>query len=62
MLLTESSEGCAQFDNNAESLQSQLIRTFEEDNEFAFHADEPESQKRDIDIMSARKIILTVQL
>lgn len=61
MLVTESSEGCAQRDNNAESLQSQLIRNFEEDNEFAFHADEAESQKGDTDIMSARKVILTVQ-
>lgn len=55
MLVTESSEGCA------ESLQSPLIRNFEEHNEFAFHADEPESQKRDIDIMSARKVILSGQ-
>lgn len=51
----------AQCDNKADSVQSQLIRNFEEDNEFAFDADETENQKRDIDIMSARKIILTVQ-
>lgn len=58
MLLTES---CAQCDNNAEPLQSQLFRKSEEDNELAFHADEPESQRRATDIMSARKVILTGQ-
>lgn len=51
----------AQCDNKADSVQSQLIRNFEEDNECSFDADEMENQKRDIDIMSARKIILTVQ-
>lgn len=51
----------AQSNNKADSVQSQLIRNFEVDNELAFHADKTESQKRDIDIMSARKIILTVQ-
>lgn len=51
----------AQCYNKADSVQSQLIRNFEEDNEFAFHADEMESQERDIDIMSARKKILKVQ-
>lgn len=51
----------AQCDIKADSVQSQLIRNFEEDNEFAFDAAETESQERDIDIMSARKIILTGQ-
>lgn len=50
-----------QRDNKADSVQSQLIRNFQEDNEFAFDADETESQERDTDIRSARKIILTVQ-
>ena len=51
----------AQCDNKADSVQCQLIRNFEENNEFAFDADEMERQKKDIDIVSARKIILTVQ-
>jgi len=51
----------AQCDNKADSVQSQLIRNFEEDNESAFDAAETESQERDTDAVSARTIILTVQ-